>query len=258
MLENENLVAEQAAENVEVTTEQTPKTYTEAEFNAKLDEVIGKKLARKEAKIRKEYERKYGDLEEVLKAGTGKDNVEEVTDTFRDFYQKKGIVIPQKPAYSSRDIEVLARAEADDIIRSGFDEVVEETDRLARLGLENMTARDKAVFTALSAHRQAAERKQELTNIGVTEDIYGSKEFNDFAAKFNPNMSIKEIYEIYQKTLPKKEIKPMGSMKNNTSEEGTVKEYYTPEEARKFTKADFDKNPALYKAVIASSYKWGK
>ena len=258
MLENENLVAEQVAENVEATTEETPKTYTEAEFNAKLDEVIGKKLARKEAKIRKEYERKYGDLEEVLKAGTGKENVEEVTNTFREFYTGKGIVIPQKPAYSSSDIEVLARAEADDIIKAGFDEVVEETDRLARLGLENMTARDKAVFTALSAHRQAAERKQALTNIGVTEDVYESREFKDFAAKFNPNTPIRDIYDIYQKTLPKKEIKPMGSMKNTTTDEGTVKDYYTPEEARKFTKADFDKNPALYKAVVASSYKWGK
>ena len=54
MFENENLVTE-VTENVENTTEETPKTYTEAEFNAKLDEVLGKKIARKEAKIRKEY-----------------------------------------------------------------------------------------------------------------------------------------------------------------------------------------------------------
>ena len=44
---NENFVTEQVAENVEQTTEQTPKTYTEDEFNAKLDEVLGKKIARK-------------------------------------------------------------------------------------------------------------------------------------------------------------------------------------------------------------------
>ena len=49
----ENLEVVETSENVEQTTEQTPKTYTEAEFNAKLDEVIGKKIARKEAKIRK-------------------------------------------------------------------------------------------------------------------------------------------------------------------------------------------------------------
>lgn len=256
MVENENLVTDQVAENVEQPTEESPKTYTEAEFNAKLDEVLAKKIARKEAKLRKEYEKKYGELETVLKAGTGKENVEDVTDTFRNYYQSKGIVIPQKPAYSDRDVEVLARAEADDIINSGLDEVVEETDRLARIGLANMTARDKAVFSVLSAHRQAEERKQELSQIGVTEDVYGSREFNDFASKFNPNTPIRDIYDIYQKTLPKKEIKPMGSMKNNVTDEGTVKDYYTPEEAKKFTKADFDKNPALYKAVVNSSYKW--
>lgn len=255
MVENENLVTEQVAENVEVTTEET-KTYTEAEFNAKLDEVLGKKIARKEAKIRKEYERKYGDLEEVLKAGTGKSDVEDITETFGNYYRSKGINIPQKPAYSDKDIEVLAKAEADDIIRAGYDEVVEETDRLARLGLNNMTARDKAVFATLSAHRQAAERKQELSQIGVTEEVYGSQEFKDFSAKFNPNTPIRDIYDIYQKTLPKKEIKTMGSMKNNTTDEGTVKDYYTPEEAKRFTKEDFDKNPALYKAVVNSSYKW--
>ena len=256
MSEQEILVAEQAAENVEITTEETPKTYTEAEFNAKLDEVLGKKIARKEAKIRKEYERKYGNLEEVLKAGTGKESVEEMTDTFAEFYRKKGIVIPEKPAYSAKDIEVLARAEADDIIRSGFDEVVEEVDRLTAVGAANMTAREKAVFKVLAEHRQNAERSRELNKIGVTEEVYNSQEFKEFAGKFNANTPIKDIYDIYHKTQPKKEIKTMGSMKNSTSEDGTVKDFYTRDEALQFTKKDFDKNPALFKAVSESMHKW--
>ena len=114
MENNENLVTEieevEVTEKMEQTTEETPKTYTEAEFNAKLDEVLGKKIARKEAKIRKEYERKYGDLENVLKAGTGKDSVEEMTDTFTKFYESKGIKIQKPSDYSTRDIEVLAKA----------------------------------------------------------------------------------------------------------------------------------------------------
>ena len=48
----------------------------------------------------------------------------------------------------------------------------------------------------------------------------------------------------------------MGSMKNNTSDEGTVKDFYTRDEAMKFTKKDFDKNPALFKAVEKSMLKW--
>lgn len=253
----ENLVTEeQVAENVEQTAEESPKTYTEAEFNAKLDEVLGKKIARKEAKIRKEYERKYGGLEEVLRAGTGKESVEDMTDTFKQFYEKKGIKMPQKPAYSDSDIEVLARAEADDIIRAGYEDVVEEVDRLAELGLSNMTAREKAVFRTLAAHRQNAERGRELAKLGVTEDVYNGKEFTEFASKFNPDTPIADIYDIYNKTKPKKDIKPMGSMKNSTSDDGTVKDFYTRDEAMQFTKKDFDKNPALYKAVTESMLKW--
>ena len=157
MNENENLVTEEVAENVEQTTEETPK-YTEAEFNAKLDEVLGKKLARREAKIRKEYDRKYGDLVDTLKAGTGKDSVDEVTNTFREFYAQKGIQIPKRAEYSAQDLETLARHDADEIIRAGYDDVVDEVDRLAEIGAENMTAREKAMFKVLAEHRQTAER----------------------------------------------------------------------------------------------------
>ena len=257
-IKNENLVTEEVAENVEiVTTEETPKTYTEAEFNAKLDEVMGKKIARTRAKIEKEYKKKYGDLEEVLRAGTGKDNVEEMTSTFRDFYEKKGVKIPEKPAYSERDIEVLAKAEAEDIIRYGYEEVVEEVDRLANIGVANMTPRDKAIFRTLAEYRQAAERGMELSKMGVTESVYTSKEFNDFAAMFNSNTPITEIYDLYNiKNKPKKEIRTMGSMKNSESSDNGVKDFYSRDEALKFTQKDFDKNPALFDAVRKSMYRW--
>lgn len=252
--ENENLEAVVAAENTETTAEQTAKVYTQEEVDA----IVGKAKARVKAKTQKEYERRYGDLEEVLKAGTGKENVEEVTDTFRDFYTKKGIVIPQKPRYSDKEETILAQAEADEIIQAGFDEVVEETDRLSELGVENMTPRQKAVFKVLAEHRQNEERGRELSGIGVTEDVYASADFKAFASKFAPSTPVREIYDIYSHTQPKKNIKPMGSMKNTVQEDSTVKEFYTPEEARKFTKRDFDQNPALFKAVENSMLKWRK
>ena len=251
MNENENLVAEQVTENTEQTAEQTPKTYTQEEVN----EIVGKRIARKEAKIRKEYDRKYGDLEEVLKAGTGKESVEEMTDTFKQFYQKKGIRLPQKPTYSARDIETLAKADADEIIASGYEDVVEEVDRLAQIGA-NMTPREKALFRTLAEHRQNTERGNELSQIGVTEDVYNSKEFKEFAADFNPNTPISKIYNLYAKTQPKKEIQTMGSMKNTASAGDEIKDFYSFEEASRFTKKDFDKNPALFKAVEASMRKW--
>jgi hypothetical protein len=252
---NENFVAEEVTENVEQTTEQIaeqPKMFTQDEVN----EIVSKGKARERAKITKQFERKYGQLEEVLRAGTGKDNVEDMTNTFRQFYEKKGIVLPQKPAYTDRDIEVLARAEAEDIIRAGFEDVVEETERLAEIGVENMTAREKAVFKTLAEHRYKTERSRELNKIGVTEDVYNSEDFRDFAGMFNPNTPIEKVYKLYTQNQPKKEIKTMGSMKNNASAESAVKEYYTPEEAAKFSVKELRDNPAIEKAILASMQKW--
>lgn len=247
----ENLVTEQVAENVEQTTEETPKMYTQEE----LDNIVGKRLARKEAKIRKEYESKYGNLENVLKAGTGKETVEEMTDTFEKYYESKGIKINKRPEYTDRDIETLARRDAEDIIHGGYEEVVEETDRLSKKGIANMTAREKMLFKTLAEHRQSTERGRELSKIGVTEDVYNSQEFKDFAGKFNPSTPIRDIYDIYAKTKPKKEFKTAGSMTNIPVDKG-VKDFYSYEEAVKFTKKDFDDNPALYKAVQESMRKW--
>ena len=252
MENNENLVLE--TEKVETTTEETPqvKTYTQEEVDA----IVGKRLARKEARIRKEYDRKYGELEEVLKVGTGKEDVGEIAETFRGFYEQKGVKFAKKPSYTDDDIKVLAQAEADSIIRAGFEDVVEEVDRLSDIGVENMTAREKAVFKVLAEHRQGAERAKELSSIGVTEDVYNSDDFKSFASKFNPTIPVKDVFEIYKKTQPQKEYKTMGSMKNIPTDSGAVKDYYSPEEARKFTVKDFEKNPELYKRVVESSYKW--
>lgn len=271
MNEQENLAMETIAENAEVAAEQITgqeevapvqpaaepeKVYTEAEFKAKLEEALDRKAPRMEAKIRKEYESKYGELENVLKAGTGKNDVTEVTDAFKQYYEGRGVKIPQKPTYSDRDTAVLARAEAEDIIKSGFDEVVEETDRLAKLGVDNMNPRERAVFKTLAEYRKETERGRELAKIGVTEEVYNGKEFKDFAAKFSSDTSVTEIYEIFNKMQPKKEIKPMGSMKSAPGGKETVKDFYTFEEASKFTVKDFDKNPELLKAVERSMQKW--
>jgi hypothetical protein len=102
------------------------------------------------------------------------------------------------------------------------------------------------------------ERRKELSSIGVTEETYNSKEFQDFASKFNPNTPIKDIYDIYNKTLPKKEVRTMGSMKNNTAVDVTVKDFYSADEAKKFTQKDFDNIPGLYEAVVSSMGKWRK
>ena len=213
-----------------------------------------------EERLEKENERKYGEVDElvsVLEAGTGKKGARELTGTFRDFYEKNNVAVPKKAtAYSDKDTEILARADAEEIIRGGYDEVVEELDRLSSLGANRMTAREKALYLALSENRVSTERARELESIGVTADVYNSKEFQDYANMFKSDMPIKVIYDNYVKTLPKKEFKTPESMKSTIPEDNGIKDFYSHEEASKFTKEDFDKNPALYNAVVNSMQKW--
>ena len=199
-----------------VQTPQEEKTYTEAQFNAKLDALLGKKLARQEAKLRREYDSRY----------------------------------------DQRDIALLARAEAEEIIRGGYDGVVQEVDRLAALGMEKMTPREKQRFQALAQHRQEKDRSGQFSALGVTQDLQETRAFRDFVGLFQPDAPADRILELYRRTLPGADIRPMGTMKSNPPEDSVVKEFYTRDEALRFTKQDFDKNPALYRAVAASMGKW--
>jgi hypothetical protein len=208
------------------------------------------KIARREARIRKEYDRKYGDLEGVLKAGMGKDDIGEITNDLREFYTtKKGMKMPDKPNYTAQDMEALAGLDAAEIIRGGFDEVVYEADRLNALGFENMTARDKALFVALTNHIKEEEKVRELSQLGVTEDVYNSNEYKEFAKMFDPKTPAKEIYELYRMKQPKKEVRTMGSMKQ--SPDTRVKDYYSPEEIDKLSEEDL-RDPKVWENVRRS------
>lgn len=211
----EILAAEEAAEKVEQTTEESPKIYSQAEFNAKLDEILGKKLARREAKLRRELEKK-------------------------------------EPALSE---ETLARAEAETILRGGEEQVAREVERLSGLGMENMSGRDKAVFRDLAEHQLNTRRARELEGLGVSEEVWGSEEFRRFAALFAPKTPTAEIFRIYSDSRPKEQVHTMGTVKSKAAE-GEVKDFYTREEALRFTKRDFDRNPQLFRAVEKSMTRW--
>ena len=240
----------------EVVTDTNPveeKLYTKQDLETRMKS----RTDRLERKLRREYESKYGKLENVLKAGLQVDSIEEATNQMESFYTNKGVKIPNyETSYSENDMKVLANAEAQSIIDLGFEDVVEEVERLADIGIDNMSPREKLIFNQLATYRRAEESKQELAKIGVSEKALEDKNYIDFAKNLNPNMSEKEKYEFYLKNKPKPEVTPMGSMKGTKSEESAVKDFYSYEEAMKFTKADFDKNPELYKAVQNSMSKW--
>ena len=248
----EDLEVVETSENVEQPTEEVAqepaKLFTQEDMNA----AVGKAKARERAKVEKEYKKKYGGLTDVLRAGTGKETVEEITETFQKFYTGKGIKIPQQTDYSAEDIALLAHAEADEIISAGYEEVVEEVNRLADIGTDKMTPREKALFKALADHRKSAEVGRELSAIGVTEDVYDSPEFKKFAGMFTSSTPITEVYKLYAKTV-KPQVEPIGSMKNGSHDEG--KTFYTPEEVDKLTTKDLD-NPVIFQRVRDSMKLW--
>lgn len=245
----------ESIEEVEETKEEEPKvrTYTDEEVN----EIASKRAARVEKKLRREYEKKYSKLGNVLNAGLGTSNLEEATTKLEDFYKEKGVQIPDsyEPKMSEDDIEVLANKDAEDIISSGYNDIVYEVDRLANIGVDNMSRRERIMFNKLAETRKTMEEEKELASIGVFKEQIEDKDFQDFAKKLNPSMSIKEKYEMYQSLKPKKNIKQIGSMKSgSTSNE--LKSFYTYEEASKLTDDDYKKNPKLYEIIENSAQKW--
>lgn len=247
MYENENLVTEEVAENTEQTAEQTQqeeKKYSQKE----VDSIVGKAKALAKAKAQREAERKYGRLGDVVKAGLETENLEEATDTLEKFYASKGKVI-QKPQYSSRDLETLARADAAEFINAGYEDVVEEVDRLTEIGIKDMTPREKAMFKVLAEHRQSIERNQELADLGVSEEEYNSPEFQEFKSMYRDDVPLSKVYAQYQKIKPRKEFKTMGSMKQ--PQDNGAKDYYTPEEIERLTEDDL-RDPKVWETVRRS------
>lgn len=257
LVQEESTQETNAAEAVSEQVEETAparKTYTEDEVNS----IVGKKRAIERNKIQKQYEKEYGELIDLLKVSTGKNTVPEIKNSFKYFLKEKGVPIKEKPSYSEKEEAILAKAEAEDIISEGYDEVVEEMERLSGIGVANMTAREKAVYKHLAKAAENTERERDLEKLGISKEVYTSKGFIEFADNFKEGTPIEKIYGLYEKqNNTTKEIKTMGSMKNSTaSADSAVKEHYTFEEAQRFSQKDLDKNPALYEAIKRSMLKW--
>ena len=270
--ENENLVEEETTENAEEQTaeeivddngeveEETQETventaeelkeepkerlYTKEE----VDSIKARTKRRIEDKVRKEYEKKYGRAETVLKAGLQKDNFEDAVSELENYYTQEGVRIPNETKYSQRETEILANAEADEIIESGYDDIVEEVDRLANIGVEKMSDGEKIIFNKLAKERVRIEEEKDLSSIGISKESL-PEDFKEFCKKLNPDMPIKEKYEFYIQTRPKKEVRKMGSMESGPTSK--VKDHYTEDEIARLTDEDLD-NPQIWDAVRKS------
>lgn len=237
--ETENVETETTEEMQEVVDTETPETEveeTEEEeievkeklltfTQKKLNEMIEDRVRRErntskrsEANIRREYEEKLADIENIIKAGFGTDNLDDGLTRITELCKDKGIKIPErKNSYSQSDLEVLANHAAEEIIADGYDAVDLELKKLANKGPDKMSAREKLIFAKLNDTKKVLDSQKELASIGVKPEILQSKEFKDFADKFTGSkFSMKEVYEMYaRENKPKPKAKPIGSMINN-------------------------------------------
>ena len=254
MLENENLVTE-VTENVENTTEQTqqaenPKTYTEDEVNR----LVGKKKAVTESRIRREYEKKYGGLFDVLRAGTGKETVEEITDSIGSYFQGRGVEVKSGNELSDTDLAVLARADAESIISLGADEVDEEVSRLEELGEEKLSIRERAALDFLKKHQVVAAEKTSLMRLGVNESVLEDPDFKALRSKLASDVSIEEAYKLYEKVHENKNLQTVGSLRHGQSVDIGEKDFYSSEDIDRLTEEDL-KDPNIWGKVRRSMTK---
>ena len=249
--------AEEVEEGIELTDttsneeeKEEVKTYTEDDLekivNERINSILPNKIERERRKIDREYRQKlskYEETESILSAGLGTKNIDDINGELRNFYKNQGIDIPayQEPKYSDDDEKDLGESDARKIIKLGFDEMQDEANRLADIGTNNMTVREKTEFSILAQELTNQKNKKELAKLGVKENVLEDLNFRQFSSQFNSNVPIKDVYEMYTKVNGnKKSVEQIGSMKN--TKETVKKDYYTNEEISKMSPEEVRKN----------------
>lgn len=239
------------------------KNYTAEEIekmvNDRVNDILPKKIEREKRKMEKQYSdklAKYEETDSILKAGLGTKDISESNQRMREFYKEQGIDIPaySKPKYSEEDEKILGKAEASKVIDLGFEEMQEEANRLAAIGVDKMTPREKVMFNTLADELTHQKQVKGLAELGVKEEILNNSEFKEFASQFTSKTPIKTVYEMYTAThQPKQKAEKIGSMKNTVSKE--EKDFYTPDEVKALTPEEWEK-PGVWEKVMASQRKW--
>ena len=239
-----------------------PKMLTEQEANNLAEKVAKEREARayrKAEREKREELKQYEELANLLRAGTGKNDLSEIKNDFTNFYRNEGIEIPDSRRISEREEKILAKADAEEIIGLGEDEVNRVANEIYNKPLDKRTLREKEIFDILGRHAIQERARKELIQKGVDEKVLDDNSFKNFASKFNISTPISEIYDVYQRLNNKKVIqkeKPASPGSVRDTQVQKEKDFYTPEEVDALTDADYDKNPKLIDIVKKSMLKW--
>lgn len=239
--------------DTEETKEEQPKGrfYTDDEVNS----IVDKRVARKMRKYEKQMA-EYEDTENVLKSALEVDNISDANKKLRSYYQEQGYDLPEKKSsYSERELNILAKAEADEIIEEGYDSMLEEANRLAKIGYQNLNQKEKIIFMTLGDELDKQNDTRELKKLGANEELLNDSKFIEFRNMFDKKTPIEKVYGLYKNQEPKPKVELPGSMKNTSVKE--EKDYLTPEEVVALTPEDWEK-PGMWEKVRKSQLKWPK
>lgn len=220
------------------------------DYQKEFTKMIQGRLDRAERKHEKEIS-KYRDTENVLRTTLNLKDGDDTNAKLREYYEAEGIKLPEaiKPGLSSRQIEVLAKDDANQIIESGYDEMKKEANRLANIGYANLNESEKIIFDTLCEKLTKEKDRKELLKLGAKEEEISNPEFIKFRNQFNSNVSIETIYGLYKGNQSKPKVENPGSMKGTKEE--SEKTFYTDEEISKLTSEDLDK-PGVWEKVRQS------
>lgn len=247
--EEEYTDSEEASQEEEVETP-APKTFTQEE----LDSIVENRLKRERKRLDKEYNSKlskYEELAYLTREGLKAENDEDALEKTRNFYGKQGI--KYTPGRSAREEEILASAEAQDILDScdSTDDIEKEIKKILSKGT-NATDRETLIAQKLTDELTLKVRVSELEKIGVKEEVYNSTEFKKFEKQFTKETPIADIYELYRsKTAPKKEVYNPGSMKTTAGKE--KKKFISEAEYDKMSSKEIEANMDL---IRQSMLEW--
>ena len=259
--ENEELNQEdtQEVENSEDDIEKRIEERANELFEEKVEKRLARDRSNRERQQRKELA-KYKKLENVVKAGLEVDNLDDAISKMSEFYQEQGINIPEyNDSYiNERDEKILAKADAQEMIDLGKDEIEVEANRIASIPAEKRSVREKTIFDVLCKELISFRDIDELKSKGYKTDILQDKDFSDFRNQFNVNTSVSKIYEMYNKINGQTVERPKspGSAKSTTTVK-EIKDYYSPEDFDKLTDEDLN-NPKIMEIVDKSRLQWYK
>ena len=231
-------------ENEETTAEEPEKvkTFTQEEVN----EMFEKRIKRERKKLDRQYQdklSKYEELAYLTQKGLEVDNFEEALDKTRQFYDEKGI--KYSPKSNNKDEEILANAYAQEIIDE-CDSIEDLEDAISNINKkgDKLSERDSFIIKGLDREIKQRQRLSQLSELGVSEDVYNSSEFRSFESKFNENTPISDIYELYNTTQKSKsQFKNPGSMKSVPSAE--KKDFISEKEYDRMTDKEIEENMEL-------------